>query len=541
MSTASCVFALHGSTVQAQPDLSRRATALGRFLGLDGVAIRHLPALRLTIGRLGPGPPLDGASLIWGAPWGAISPSNDVVLAAGDAALRGQVGMGCTISWSEHRARLVTAPSGPVALYTAARGECQAWATHATAAALIAGHDVEIDWSLLPEHLAYDFVGGGLSFVRHARAVEPATCVDVTPDRATSRSVWPARDRWALVSEADAQRHAADALVASLEARVARDPQPTVMLTGGADSRVLAVALDAAARPFSAMHWGEDGWPDAQGARRIAGALGVPLTTSLSVRVDSEMIEEFGAQARWTDGGALMAPGRRVWPEGAGPILLGTAGEVGRAFYYRSVSRGREPRDRSEVAAHLQPRLRLPGAGPDAVARATSRSAGWVDDAAHSEHEGWRLLDIVYAEQRVAHWGRIQIPRLEAALIAGFAPVEVMRGLVSLPLESRIDDGFARRFVEIRRPDLALPAPSVPTVPSTGLRALAGRMRTRLRPVPPVGPDVLLRALWAERPVTRSWVTDYVLATPIAADVMGPRWVEVTRAAFLRGDPRAIA
>jgi len=219
-------------------------------------------------------------------------------------------------------------------------------------------------------------------------------------------------------------------------------------------------------------------------------------------------------------------------------VVGGMAGEVGRAFYYQRATAGPEPAGRKALVDHLHPEDRLPGARRETQRLTRRRVERWVEAAASSGHRGWRVLDVVYAEQRVARWGRTQVPCIDADFVAGFAGAHVLRGLTSLPLADRTSDGFHRRFVAERLPELPLsPPPPPPPAPSRA-RALAGRARRRLRPPPPATDAFFLDA-WQRLPSTRDWLLDEVLAAPLITTVMGEAWARATRDGLLRGERRA--
>jgi hypothetical protein len=509
MSTASCLFV----ATFAPP--RERLAALERLyapLGLETCTVEERGGAWL--GRLaGPGGPLPDL-LAWGAPLGAAGHTAGELLTASDARLREiVVGMGALVAASPDRLRLVTAPSGPLALHVADGPGGTVWSTHAVAAAWLARGDAELDPAAVPEYLAFDFVGGGRTLVRGVAPVAPATVVDVGGG---ARSFWPPAERWAPVPEPEAQAHAERALLVALQRRLGA--RTDLALTAGADSRVLAVALAELGADWRAFTWGDDGWPDVDGARAVAAALGAPFSRSLEWLDDDVLRARFAADAVWADGLAALSFAARTWPADAAAVLGGMGGEVGRAFYY------------------------APAAAPGAAAGDLAghlHAEAWVESAAASGQDGWRRLDVVYAEQRVARWGRTQVPPLAADFVPGFCAVDVARGLVSLPLADRTGDAFHRRFVAARRPDLALPAPA-PPAPAGRARRLARRVRRRVRP-PTAPADAFVVEALGRRPVTRAWLVEEVLEAPVILDAMGRPWAERTREGLLRGEPRPSA
>jgi hypothetical protein len=122
------------------------------------------------------------------------------------------------------------------------------------------------------------------------------------------------------------------------------------------------------------------------------------------------------------------------------------------------------------------------------------------------------------------------LPHGPAAMVPAFATPEVQRALVSLPLEERRTDGFHRRFIEERRPEL-LPAASLGGT-GGGRRPLA-RISRRLR-------QGRLDGEWRSRPEFRDWISDGVLGHPLAIEAMGERWCRRTRSRFFAGDQFAV-
>jgi hypothetical protein len=414
------------------------------------------------------------------------------------------------------------------------------WASHAGAAAWLSRGAATVDLEAVPELLAFDFVGQGRSLVCGAQPLAAATSVEIDRGGASTRTWWPAAERWAPVAETDAFAHAERELMNSLERRTAGLDRVGLCLTGGADSRVLAIALRELGVEVSAVTWGESGWADVAAAAPIADALGIDWRARAAWREDHEIAARADAEARWSDGAFGLTPADRIWPVPSPAVMVGAAGEVGRAFYYRRLADRDPPDDAESLAAALYPEGRIAGAGDDARAAARAAARSWADATLESGRTGWSVLDVLYAEQRVGHWGRSQVPALEAQFLAGFASAEVLRGLASLPLADRLSDGFHRRFVASRRPDLALPEPP-PVAPLPRPRGRLAKLASRLREPAPAPRDEFLVELWAQRPAARARIVDEVLGSPLIADAMGQAWCESVREGFLRGDGRAAA
>jgi hypothetical protein len=153
----------------------------------------------------------------------------------------------------------------------------------------------------------------------------------------------------------------------------------------------------------------------------------------------------------------------------------------------------------------------------------------WVAGVEARGVTGWRVLDVVCAEQRVRRRLRGLLPPVAAPAIGALTAPEVQRGLISLPLEERLRDGFARRFVDERMPGLA-PAPA--RRPVAGRRPLSRIARRAAGGGP-------LAVRWTATPEFREWVADAVLGGPLATEAMGERWCRRTRSRFYAGDATA--
>ena len=476
-----------------------------------------------------------------GAAVGAIggAPGGSGLISFGNPAaqLGGLTPPAAAVAWDADVTELATATFGPACLYEA-RGELRAWSTHAAAAAILATGGAAVDETALPELLAAEFTGGARSLVRGVTALAPGARVRIDVDGVRHEPGPPLAERWAPVE--DPQRAAETALVESLGRRLEAAAAPALGLTGGLDSRVAAVALREAGVPFRAFTWGQPDWPDADPARRVAAALGVDHEfVGLDLLPDDEALREARRAAAWTDGSALLAIGRVRWPAEIGAFVTGGAGEIGRAFYYRLAARNyRRPRPRQLarlLAADLHARL---GSDAAEARRAIADAAdAWVAEAAGAGIGGWRILDVVYAEQRVRRWGRAMMPERAVALVPAFGVPEVARALASLPLEERVADGFHRRFLARLAPELAPAAPGAgqrALVPAFARRAAAAARRRRGMPAA----RGALAGEWASRPGFRTWVADEVLAWAPYRELLGAGWCERTREEFLAGSAR---
>jgi hypothetical protein len=500
-------------------------TSLERRVAADGtvvVAAIDLAGQSHTLDR----------PLSFGAPPPTGLESPDRLLEAGDAELRRLEGPSATAGVTADRARLVTSTGPPSMLYAARSPFASVWSTQAVAAAYLAHGEAQPDPAGVAELVAAEYVGGTRTLIRGATAVEPATCVELDGRQATARSYWPASERWRPVAEDEAHAHTERALLASLDRRVPDGPGVFLALTAGLDSRVAAAALRELGRSPETFTWGDVEWPDVAGAHELAAALGMAHRFQQLERFGDEAIDRARLEARWHEGPIHVGWGRVNFPSAMHACVTGSGGETGRAFYYRHRVDGA-----ADPGAWLADALcsRIPAASADALAAVRASAESWVAGAAALGYEGWRALDLVYAEQRLKRWLRAVLPRERAAVVPAFTGPEVQRGLVSLPLEDRLTDGFHRRFLADRGLVWA-PASDLPrTRRRLGqlLRRLAGRALGRREPG---FLDAELRA----RPAFRTWIADEVLSDPMLETALGARWCQVVRDGVLAGEEDAL-
>jgi len=320
-----------------------------------------------------------------------------------------------------------------------------------------------------------------------------------------------------------------------MDRRVLSDGGEFLGLTGGYDSRVVALACREIGKPLPCFTWGDEKTPD--DPAEIAGVLGLDhsrLQYHLHDGVDG--IEYVLREVRWNEGLApALTIGAPTWPPGITRMVTGAGGETGRAFYYGLTARNYStPRPR-DLARVLRFEERLGGARHEAIEAVRSRTRQWIDSA-WEQMPGWRALDVVYAEQRVRRWGRSFLPH-QAAAVAAFYTPEVSRGLASLPLADRITSGFHRRFLAERVPELTPPSALAQRrgIPPVARRFLGmtrshltiGRARRKRAPID-----------WTGLSVVQEWYLD-ALGHPHFAEALGSRWVEQTRAGFVGGNSAA--
>jgi hypothetical protein len=524
VSADACAFYVTGPV--SHDEMRRRGERLASFyanLGLTRVSLS---------GRFGVlarhDVRLDG-QFVWGEPL----PANLRVLRAEDRALRAILGTTAVFAWDDASWRIASAPGGPTTLYAADRDGVRAYATHAVAAAIMAGLPLRVDAAAIPEFIAFDFVGGERTLIDGVRAVGSAMVID---DRG-ERSYWPAAERWEAKPPGDPD----SILIESLCDRVG-NRSVALPLTGGLDSRVIAAALGDVHAEMRAFTWGHPDWPDAVGAREAAAALGIEhecIDTVLAT--GDECLRSLDREARWSDGVSALAASARVWPDRGEVIASGMGGEIGRAFYYNAWSALLTPHPSADrLVRQLGARGRLHGANEKAQLAAEGSVRGWVEEAAASGARDWRLLDVLYAEQRVRRWGRSQLPLVAHDFVPVFATPQVARSLAAQSLEDRLSDRFQRRFLST----FGLPVPEPEALPLLGPYALgARRLRYRLaRPavtVPEDPVDPFIPWIWEPRRDAADWLIEEVLTHPLITSSLGTGWARATGHAFREGRARA--
>jgi hypothetical protein len=436
----------------------------------------------------------------WLEPPPASLRSPAAVLDAGPRELR-SAHTGLLVAKDGTRTRLVTGACGPSPLYEARGPDGAVYATHAVAAALLATGSAAIDGEVLPELLALGSILGDRSLIAGVRPVPPATVVDL------GRRTWCYRDlgdRWPEMDPAAAK----ELLLESLDERL-RAAGPWLGLTAGLDSGVVAVAAAELGVALPGFTW-DHAVRDATGAAALAGRLGMHHERVAPTWHDDEL-GWLGPETRWNEGlagGAQFAqPG---WPDSLRTFVTGGGGEVGRAFWWGAVGRNHTHPDQRALEASFRPDRLLP---TPAAAGVRERVGEALTTIAEAGVTGWRVLDVLYAEQRVRHWGRGMLARGPEATIAAFASQDLLACLASQPVDDRLGAAFHRSLLDQADSTVTQRA----HVPAA-LRRAASRLRRR-RP----GGDAWLAQALAARPVYREWLAD-ALAAPEVADAFGPAW-----------------
>jgi hypothetical protein len=545
----SCVFVVHGVRPAERDLIAGRVEALERYfepLGTTLVTGRYDEHLSLYSGAVTFGEGRFGSAgvALWGGPLpsGLRTPSE--LLDADDEILRGLDVVVAMVAVGDSCARIVSGAAGPTALYTSRFGGMQAWATHAVAATWLAAGAASVDAWAIPCLLGRDFVGGSRTLFEGTSAVAPATCVEIQPSGVRTRSYWPLMERWRPAPEPAAFEEAQDAFLDGLKRHLNHGRPIHLGLTGGMDSRVVALGLRECGLEFDTFTWGEAHWPDTLEAVRVAGMLGVRHESQpINYRSDEMTLELIDAEIRWTEGVAPVRFVEQRWPEDASTLIGGMGGETGRAFYYDSRVAAAVPEPSpKQLRQFFDARGKLFGASQEAIQALREEEQEWLEATAETGLTGWRRLDVLYAEQRVRRWGRSTLPCSSVDFIAAFATPPLGRSLVSMSLEDRLGDGFHRGFLS-RAPGLSLPPADKPAPRSRlrqaaaglpGARAAAALLR-RPRPLPSGGAWPA-HGSWLRQPRMHAWLTQEVLESPLLVETMGQRWLDATRAGFLRNE-----
>ena len=444
-------------------------------------------------------------------------------------------GGGVDVSVSNAELRITSASDGPASLYRATGPRGEAWSTHATAAALLAGGRLEIDTDVIGEYLAAQFVGGTGTLLRDVAAVEPGTELTVTVEGVVASA--PDGGRWQPVAEDEAEARALQFLFEHVEKQLRERSAIWCGLTAGLDSQVAAAAATELGIGLKAFTWA---WAsnDAEslGAAEAAERIGIDHQIHhYHLWDETEAMAKIHEVARWSDGAAAVGFGRPAWPSEIDSFLTGGGGEVGRAFYWHWFAQAwpnPSPRRVRQSLAHLLT-APLVGARPGVGTRVRHDVDQWVTQAEDQGAHGWRALDAVYADQRMRHWGRAMMPRSGFPLVAAFGSHEISRSLSSLPASEKLRDGFHRRFLAERglgRPD---PAPQR-RVPRSARRT-AWAWRSRRRRLPPPVRSGLVRE-WQGRPHVHRWFAESVLGGALIREAMGASWSEMMQQRFCAGD-----
>jgi hypothetical protein len=445
------------------------------------------------------------------------------------------VGPGSAIETDGHTVRWRTSPTDITSAYRCG----DAVSTHAVVAAVLGAGRVRVRPRALAELLAFGHPANDAHVVDDVVALGADACLEFSSDGVDDR-LQEAAPQLELVPDDAAYAHGVMSLHAALDA-CARRGRIALGLTAGRDSRVVASALREQGIDALTYTWGAGDAPDAIGAAAVARTLGLEHRT-ISPRMlgDDDIVPSARGAVTWTEGAAPIGVVDGHRELGVAVNITGAGGELGRAFHYAFVAQNRRDPAIRHLESLWQPHATLDQTVEPAArehVRDVARAA--LQRAAVTGATGWRLLDVVYAQQRMRRWGRSGIaPTSDAAYLPAFLEPEVARALISLPLRDRLTDGFHRRYLSDHAPDLGLAAPNrqrawVPPV----ARRVASTLRRRRPGAPPPADTVLFAAHYPE---TLSYLRDSVVTHPIVSTALGQAFADRLEGGLVAGDARAI-
>lgn len=363
-------------------------------------------------------------------------------------------------------------------LYTAHSDRAHVVSTHAVDAALAAFGKVEFDPIAAAGVALFGFSPGTGSLVRGVQAVPVGARVCITSDGVTVDSAGAAG--FECLAHDVSYVTARAGLLATVDEALEQDH--TLALTAGLDSRVVAAAARWLGRECSCVTWGEE-TTDALGAAVVARHLGyahriVPISIDWDDahgRVATELRISEGIRPP-------LPPGLVDHSQLGTALLTGAGGESGRAFYSLWEIRARPRPSRRHLLDALISRPGVASLKRGVLEPLVGRLASALDDGRSAGFAGWAELDHFYASQRMPHWGRAMLPDLPGGATGAFLSAQCQSGLLSLPNEDKLTDGFHRRFLREHAPDLAVAASAYRR--RRGVPAALRRVAARVRDAP---------------------------------------------------------
>lgn len=538
MSLHRCIFGVHFDADASIETLEQRVQTLAAWYASNGErpAIEvQLPAPGTLVGQIDlDGIAHDGGPFVWGGPTPQNLSAHEEIVNATDSDLRTLGSTVAVIATSLGRVRIATGVGGVAGIYCAERDGIVAWSSHAVAAGWLSTAAAAIDWSCVPELLALGFVSGDRTLITGVSAVADGSVIDI--DRGiVRRSYWPAKERWVPVPETDARASCEELLLDRLPGRVTKSAL-VLGLTAGLDSQVIALALREGGVDFATMTAGDPAWRDVKAASRLAAAIEVPHAHApIDWHTDDEAVATMTELVRWSDGTVLPALARDSLGDMHGmPFVTGGGGEVGRAFYYKMQGHSQSVPSVPRMLSLMDPSGAIVGARRSARRVVINAVAQGIRAAEELGYEGWRALDVYYAEQRLRKWGRSTLPKTRGSVIIGFGDPPLLAALVSLPLRDRMDSRFHRDFLAKYGDTPAAPIVA-PHSPPGRAPTLIRKARRRLSsPHRSKGP-------WAGHHRWQHVPTFHELVirstqSPSIRGVMGVRWCRQQRDSFMVGE-----
>jgi asparagine synthase (glutamine-hydrolysing) len=372
------------------------------------------------------------------------------------------------------------------------------------------------------------------------------------------------------VSLDEATNRAAGVLRSFLERYLDENPDPTLQLTGGQDSRLVLSAIPAARRKgLKVMTMGLPGTADVDTAASLAARCGMQHTVHGLDGLD--LLSPADSFARACEAAARLdcmadpiAKAATLWAEEhftQGARLSGLGGEIARGFYYTGVVRD-TPVTRARTKRLARWRMfaneavQTAALDPGFVAEAQPVSLGMVHRAlTETGLEWYRATDALYLNHRMQRWAglsesavcfdrQIVNPMLDdrfRIIAQGLVPRDKARGQFLARLQVTLDPELASLPLDNR------PAPAVLARPG-----VVGRVRHQAATTTRLARKVKQRVSGSRRPpqggaVLANKITQHLRAEPEALDrlrgrgVVNDEWLDGVASGTATADPATLA
>lgn len=381
-------------------------------------------------------PPHEVEVVCWGLPLtgtGAASDEQVRRVLRSPSAARELHGSFVVAGWVAGTLRLVTTPDLVATLRHASGPDGHALATRGGLAVLASGGRLRVSLDRVPEFVYLDYVLGEDELLAGVSTVSEAATCAVSPTGVEVSSYWPREDRLAAGTNTGPADLRGD-LTAALSGFADRSLRPSVALTAGQDSRLVARTMAAAGIVATAYTMG-CGTLDSRGAEAEAGALGWHHRCLPAREGIEESWDRAVAACAWTDGLEIArntySPGWRPPEVDPWDVITGSGGEIGRAFYWHDAPPGFEP------VPWLMGRLypRPPERTRELLRR---RLRGALDDLRPHARSAGSRLDLLYAFGRMRKWLGHHRPVVPTrSRLSAFTGPLVVRTLLNLEEEDK--------------------------------------------------------------------------------------------------------
>lgn len=551
-----------------RPDLDVR-TALVRA-GLAVATVREMDGSTVATWGLASASTPDAPLLLSGTNWsdhGSVDDSTVARWLASDAtsALRSMLPPFAVLGRGGEGLVLATDAMGFRQVYLA-RGE--GWTALSTSARLLGvlgGTGLDEEGLLVQSQLGWQL--GQRTLFAGVAKLAPGEVVHLSGGR-VQRDV--AEDAPEPIRLEDAVNRAAAILRELLERYLDENPDPTLQLTGGQDSRLILSAIPPRRRQgLKVMTLGVPGTGDAELAADLARRYGMHHTVrtldGLGALAPREAFDRVLAAALRLDCMAdPLARAATLWAEESfrqGARLSGLGGEIARGFYYtgrvQPTPLTRERVDRLAAWRMLANEAVEPGMlGIRLAGQAPSTAVGAIYNALAGGGEEWySATDELYYHHRMQRWAglgesavcfdrSIVNPMLDHRFVAiarGLSPQDKKGSRFLALLQVALDEELASIRLDNRPPPRAYTKPSPANLVRLGAagaaaatRKIGQRVRGARRP-PPGGA------------VLAGKVVEYLRQDPGALDgvreleVLDPEWLDRLRTSEAQPSPASLA